>query len=114
MVDLTSIFTLTGISLGIILLVYFVSSLPLYLALKMLGSHAGILTVILVNLGLAGTGLLLSIFLPSFYGVGLALATLIAYIAFFQVGFLRAIAAWVLQYAIVFLLIFLFTNLLVK
>lgn len=110
MADMISMLTLAGISIGVLFLVYFVSSFPLYLALKMLGSDAGILTVMGVNLGLAGIGFLLSMFTPAFYGIGLAAITLIAYTLFFQIGFLRAVFAWILQYVVIFLLIALFTG----
>lgn len=96
--------TLIGIFLVIV-----ISSLPLYFAVKALGGKAGILKVFLVNVIVA---VLIPIFIAwlGFNG-GMAatvlsfIAMLLMYVIFFDLGFIKAFLAWLLQLFFIFLTI---------
>ena len=89
------------------------SALPLYLAVKFLGGKATILKVILVNI-LAGIAVPAVKFFVGLYLVGKGiyggivafLFLLFIYKIFFRLGWIRAFLAWILQFVVIVILIF--------
>ncbi len=82
-----------------LLLIIVISSLPLYFAVKILGGDASIIKVFFTNLivGLIGFGL------TSMFGLGsllILIVTVFLYMFIFDLGIIRAIIAWLLQYVI--------------
>ena len=95
----------------IFLLAIIISSLPLFIAVRMLGGHATILRVLITNI-LVGV---LTGWLFASWGAGtliILLATILLYSFIFKMGIIRSFFAWLIQYIVAFLLILLFTVLL--
>jgi hypothetical protein len=85
-----------------------ISSLPLFIAVRMLGGYATILRVLLTNI-IVG---LLSGWLIVTWGAGaliILLATILLYSFIFKMNIIRSFFAWLIQYVVAFLLILLFT-----
>jgi hypothetical protein len=98
-----------GGSLVIILLIFLViliSSLPLYLSVRILGGRASILKVFFTNLLVA----FLAVAAVEMFGFGalaIVLVSVIIYMVMFRLGIIRALFAWVLQYLVAGLLLYL-------
>ena len=88
-----------GLGILWIVLLLVVSSLPLYFAVKFLGGKATILKVILVNLIVGLVSGLLSIPLLGF------ILLLFIYKKFFELSWLNAFFAWILQFVIAVILV---------
>lgn len=94
-------------SLLLLFVSYAISAIPLYLALHIVGSRsAGLLKVILVNI-------LAALIISAIYSYFGAWAGLVGFIAvlyiykeMFDIGWISAFLAWVLQFIVVGLLIF--------
>ena len=96
-----------------------VSTIPLLIAVKILGGRASILRVILVNVGVAIilavlkqflTGVLWSFIVP----IVLFIILLIIYSTMFELGWIKAVFAWILQFVVAWLLVRLVSWLLPK
>jgi hypothetical protein len=88
----------------VIVLIFVVTSIPLHIAVTMLGGDSSILKAAFVNFlaGLVGAG----IYLFTGYGWVVAfIALLVVYKLMFGLGFIRAFFAWVLQGVIGFLIL---------
>jgi hypothetical protein len=83
-----------------------ISSIPLYLAVKIMGGRGGLIRVIIVNLLV---GLLVS-WLGSAINIFVAAATFIVmlfiYKIMFKLSWLKAFFAWILQFVIIVIIIF--------
>jgi hypothetical protein len=95
-----------GLTIGLIvvLLAIIISSLPLYLAVKLFGGKTSILNVFLTNI-LVG---IVSIVLMKIFGLGsliVLLFTIILYSIIFEMGLIRSFFAWFIQYIIAALLV---------
>ena len=87
----------------IVLSIAIISSLPLYIAVNMLGGKVTILKVFLTNTIVA----LLLLWLTKVMGwssIILFILTIIAYKFIFKLGLLKSAFAWVLQYIVVIIL----------
>ena len=86
------------------ILILVVSSIPLYLAVNLLGGRASLLKVILVNLAIGFLdGLITSKF--GFLATIISFVILLAlYKIMFDLGWIRAFFAWILQAALAILL----------
>ena len=107
---------MAGISLMALFLtvvVWLVSSLPLYFALKLVGKKKGLVTVALVNVAAAMASSIIASFFGFFTGALIGFITLLfVYKWLFKIGWARAFLAWLLQIAIaallfVFMIVFL-------
>lgn len=94
-------FALTVAAAAILFVILVVSAIPLNLAVKLLGGRSSILKVILVNLGVWAAGLYLERAFGLFAGLLSFIVMLIIYRYAFDLGWLRAFAAWVLQFVII-------------
>lgn len=81
----------------IIVLILIISALPLHFAVKLLGGHSTIIKVLFVNL-LVGIVLAVLNFLFGYVaGIIGFIAMILIYMNMFDLGFLRALLAWLLQ-----------------
>ena len=88
----------------IFLLGIIISSLPLFIAVRMLGGHATILNVLLTNI-IVG---LLAGWLVASFGAGtliILLITILLYSFIFKMGIIRSFFAWLIQYVVAAILI---------
>jgi|TARA_B100002003_G_C14117165_1_gene537323 hypothetical protein len=88
----------------IFLLGILISSLPLFIAVNMLGGHATILNVLLTNI-IVG---LLTGWLVASFGAGtliILLVTIFLYSFIFKMGMIRSLFAWLIQYVVAAILI---------
>ncbi|MBW6451434.1 MAG: hypothetical protein K0B02_01775 [DPANN group archaeon] len=91
----------------LIAIVLIISAIPLYFSIKLLGGQASFLKVILVNLA---AGLILSVF-ELILGVGGILGFVILifiYKEMFDMTYIGAFLAWLLQFIIALILILIF------
>jgi hypothetical protein len=98
-----------GVSLVTILLIFLailISSLPLYLAVIILGGRASILKVFLTNLLVAFVAVA-GVEMFGFGALAIVLISVIIYMVMFRLGVIRAAFAWVLQYIVAALLLYL-------
>jgi hypothetical protein len=96
-------------SILIILLVVIISSLPLYLAVKLLGGKASILSTFLVMLGTGFISILINLVFP-IYGTIIAWLVLIwVFHDVFRLGWLRSIFAWIIWIIFIFVFLFIFS-----
>ncbi len=100
MITLNIILIIAGLLLLIIL-----SSLPLYISVNLLGGEATILRVFLTNTIVA---ILIAMLIDKlgWGAIFLVVVTILAYKFIFKLSFVKAIFAWVLQYIVVGVLIF--------
>jgi len=94
-----------------IVLLIILSSLPLYLAVKLLGGKTTIMRVFLTNIVVA---VIISV-LASILGLGwvwLLILTVLLYSYIFSMGIIRAFIAWLLQYVFALVLFILIVMLL--
>ncbi len=91
-----------------LVIVLFLSALPLYLAVVFLGGRATIVKVLLVNFLVFLVTLLIKLFFGSWAGLFSFLAMIIIYKELFDLGFITALLAWVLQFVFAVLLFLLF------
>ena len=96
-----------GLSLILaVLAAIIISALPLYFAVKMLGGDVSILKVFITNI-LVGFA---SAFLVSSFGFGslfVLLIVIVLYSVIFKMGLIRSFLAWLIQYVVAALLVFL-------
>jgi hypothetical protein len=91
----------------ILLSAIIISSLPLFIAVKLLGGHATILKVLITNI-LVG---LLSGWLITLFGAGaliILLATILLYSFIFKMNIIRSFFVFIIQYVVAAILILLF------
>jgi hypothetical protein len=88
-------------------IVIVLSSVPLYIAVKLMGGHTGILKVIIVNIIVAlAVSYITSTF--NFWAGALSfIVMLFIYKVMFKLSWLKAFLAWILQFIIIALIIFL-------
>ena len=94
------------IVLSVIFIAIIISCLPLYFAVLFLGGDASILKVFLTNVGIG----VITAILVNFYGFGglvVLIFVIFIYSVVFNMGFIKAFFAWLLQYVIAFLLVLL-------
>ncbi|PIN74019.1 hypothetical protein COV20_02815 [Candidatus Woesearchaeota archaeon CG10_big_fil_rev_8_21_14_0_10_45_16] len=94
MVELLGLITA---NLIMVVIIFIVSIIPLYIAVKMLGGHTSLLKTSLVALLTGSVSLFITIKLSSYAGIVSFLATIVVYRFAFDVGFIRAFLAWLLQ-----------------
>lgn len=97
-------------NLLIYIVILVVSTIPLLMAVKFLGGRASILKIILVNLGAAVIIVLLRSFLTGLVWGFLVpiivfIALLVIYNIIFELGWVKAFFAWILQFVFAWLLI---------
>ena len=86
-----------------------ISAIPLYIAIMLLGGRASLLKVILVNLGIGFLdGIIDAKFQTAWLGKVVSfLVLLIIYKLMFDLGWLRAILVWMLQFILAVVMLFL-------
>ncbi len=91
------------LSLVFIVLVFIITSLPMHIAVSLLGGHSSITKAALVNFiaGVVGAGIY---FFTGYGGIAAFIALLVIYKIMFRLSFLRVLLAWFLQGVIGFLL----------
>lgn len=95
-------FTLLGLGLTVILviiLVWIATSLPLFFAVKMMGGDASLFKVLLTNTLITLASLAATWFF-GFGGLFVFLLIIPTYMLMFQLGFFKAIFAWLIQYVL--------------
>ena len=97
-------------SILLVALLLLLSSLPLYFAVTLIGGKAGVLKILFMNFLMVIVYLGLNLFLNFFVGLASFIILLFMYKYFFEIGFLRALAAWFLQGVIALVLIWLFVG----
>lgn len=107
-VDLTGFF---GQNILLYLIVLLISSLPLYLAVKIMGGDAGLIETMIVNVLAGGMPALIALFVNNWVGLISFIAIILAYTFFFKLGFVRAIITWFVQYVLIILALMLFGGL---
>lgn len=106
----------TVLGLGFILLIsviasIVISSLPLYISVKLLGGKASMMRVFFTNMLMA----FLTFYSMKTWGFGvlaIILLTVIIYMLMFKLGMIRAFFAWLLQYFVAAFLVYLVITLL--
>jgi len=95
---------LTLITVIVLIIIYLLSSIPLWLAVKVLGGEGGLLKVTLINVlsGIIPFILAITIGETAFL---VLIVTILVYKFFFHLGILRAFFAWLLQYVFAFILV---------
>ena len=86
-------------------LVVVLSAIPLNLAVKMLGGHSSLLKVIGVNFLIAVCGVFLTTSLDGSKGLISFLVLIVLYKVMFDLSWLKALLAWILQFIIAVILI---------
>jgi hypothetical protein len=90
----------------ILLVIIIISSLPLYFAVSFLGGRTSILRTFIVMLIVAGTSIIIQLFLP-IWGVLVSWIVMIwIFHEFFRLKWLKAIFAWILWIVFIFILTF--------
>ena len=90
----------------VVFLAILLSSLPLYLSVAILGGRASILKVFFTNILVA----IIAVFAFDAFGFGalaIVLFSVLLYMLMFRLGIIRALFAWLLQYIIAGLLLYL-------
>lgn len=82
-----------------------VSAIPLNLAVKLLGGESSLLKVVLVNFVVAVIFVLSYMYFTVFAGLIAFILMLLVYKVMFDIGWIRAILAWLLQFVIAVILI---------
>ncbi|MBW2992843.1 hypothetical protein KY345_06530 [Candidatus Woesearchaeota archaeon] len=101
--------TMLGIGFAMLLVIIIsivISSLPLYLSVMMLGGRASMLKVFFTNIIMA----FFTIYSAKAWGFGalaIIMVTIIVYMLMFKLGIIRAFFAWLLQYFVAALIIYL-------
>jgi|GEM_PF-2122342 len=98
------------IALLVIILSFFlaviISSLPLYLSVKLIGGRCSIFSAFFTNMLMA----FLTIYAAAEFGFGaiiLVIITILVYMLMFRVGIIRAFFVWIIQYFVAALLVYL-------
>tara|TARA_Y100000310_G_C20487240_1_gene717455 strand:+ start:221 stop:562 length:342 start_codon:yes stop_codon:yes gene_type:complete len=86
------------------------SSLPLYFAVTLIGGKTSVMKILFLNFLMVVVYLGLNLFLDHFIGLASFVILLFLYKYFFEIGFVRALIAWVLQGVIALVLIWLFIG----
>jgi hypothetical protein len=103
---LTSFFGVSLIVILVIFLAILISSLPLFLSVIVLGGRASILKVFFTNLLVA----FIAVFAVEAFGLGalaIVILSVLIYMVMFRLGIIRALFAWILQYLVAGLLLYL-------
>ena len=87
-------------TLGIIgiLIVFIISALPLYFAVKFFGGKTGILKVIITNILVAGVIIMIRFLFDSWSGLLGFIMMIWIYKELFELGLIKALLAWLLQF----------------
>jgi hypothetical protein len=99
-----------GIALALLLLIIAVSligTLPLYLAVHVLGGDATFVKVLIVKIAAAVLAVVLTVFLNKIGALIAGVLTLFIYKFMFDLGFFRAIMAWLIEGVFMVVLVFL-------
>ena len=94
-----------------VIVVFVVSALPLYFAVKLLGGHTGLLHAAGATFLGGIVVALVNVLLTTFAGVVAFIALIFLYKVMFRMGWIRTLIAWALQFVFVVLLVWLGTAL---
>jgi|SRR3989344_5343845 len=94
--------TLFGQNILLTLLAVAIASIPLYFSVKLMGGDVGFFEAMLVTLIAAGIPIIVGLFFSSYLKLLSFAAIIIAYVLFFRLSIGKAILAWLIQYTIVF------------
>lgn len=94
--------SLLGANIPFTLLALAIASIPLYFSVKLMGGDVGFFEAMLVTLIAAGIPIIVGLFFNSSIQLLSLLAIIVAYMLFFRLSFGKAVLAWIIQYAIVF------------
>ena len=89
--------------------VLLVSAIPLNIAVKLLGGRSSLLKVVLVNILVAVLVTFVEGLFGIFAGIVSFVVMLFVYKTLFQLGWVKAFLAWVLQFVLIVLFVFLLT-----
>jgi len=85
--------------------VFLIAAIPLHITVKLLGGDSSLIKAAIVNFLVGLASGVISFFLKSFAGVISFIALLFIYKTMFDIGWIRALLAWLLQGVIIVLLI---------
>lgn len=96
----------------ITIVAFIIGAIPLYIAVILLGGRASVVKVILVNLGIGFLeGLLDAKFQTAWVSKVLSfLVLLVIYKFMFDLGWIRAVLVWILQFVLTVVMLFLAYN----
>jgi len=89
----------------ILLLGLAISSIPLNIAVHLLGGDSSIIKVIIVNISVGVVAALINFYVNAYAGIVAFISMLFIYKLAFDLGWIRAFLAWILQGIILVLLI---------
>ncbi|MBN1274754.1 hypothetical protein JXA12_00470 [Candidatus Woesearchaeota archaeon] len=92
-------------NLLLILAAFLISALPLYFSVQLLGGKAGLFKVVLINLLVAFVAILVRFFFDSWGGLVAFIVMIWIYKDFFELSWLRALLAWLLQFVFAVIII---------
>ncbi len=107
-VDLTGFFSHNIVLYFIVLLV---SSLPLYLAVKMMGGDAYLIETMIINVLAGGMPAIVALFVSNWIGVISFAIIIVVYTFFFRLTVMQAILTWFIQYLLIVIALMLFGGL---
>ena len=93
---------LFGANLLLTLIVLAVASIPLYFAVKLMSGDVGFIEAIIINLIAGGVPIVIGLFFNSYIKLLSFIAIIGVYMFFFKLGVGKAVLAWLIQYAVVF------------
>ena len=94
-------------SILLYIIILIVAAIPLYIALKLLGTRVSILHVIIVNF-IAGIIIgLIKMFFGDVWYILLLLVLIVIYKYLFKISWLKAFFAWLIQFIIAYVIIYL-------
>ncbi len=83
------------------IVVFFLSFIPLYLLIKLVGGTAGVVKTILISIVLGFSFISASYFLNIYAGLFVSFLSVLVYMVAFQISFFRATVVWLIQYSII-------------
>jgi hypothetical protein len=89
----------------LMVVVFLIAAIPLHITVKLLGGDSSLIKAAIVNFLVGLASGVISFFLKSFAGVISFIALLFIYKTMFDIGWIRALLAWLLQGVIIVLLI---------
>lgn len=93
------------------LALFLISALPLYFAVKVLGGKAGLFGVLFTNLLVAIVSFIINFLFDTWGGLFAFVLMIWIYKEFFELGWLRALLAWLLQFVFAVLILLLLSLL---
>ncbi|MBN1175864.1 hypothetical protein JXA48_04435 [Candidatus Woesearchaeota archaeon] len=85
----------------IITLIFILSALPLYFAVKLFGGKTKLWKTIIINILAGLVVLIINALFPLIGGIVAFVIILFMYMYFFRIGFLRAVLVWLLEVVLV-------------